>query len=157
MIDNIMKTVCICGGGSLGHVIAGWLSARNHTKVHILTNRPEKWTHEITIDTPDGDVFRGNIDIISNDPKNVIPSSDIVLLCLPGFLIKEELGTIKPYLTNDTYVGSVFSSTGFFFEAQKILNKKHNFYSKRPKERYFMKQLMNMQIIGIDHGYGVRP
>ena len=40
---------------------------------------------------------------------------------------------------------------------QKILNKKHNFYSKRPKERYFMKQLMNMQIIGIDHGYGVRP
>lgn len=123
MIDNIMKTVCICGGGSLGHVIAGWLSARNHTKVHILTNRPEKWDHEITIDTPDGDVFRGNIDIISNDPKNVIPSSDIVLLCLPGFLIKEELGTIKPYLTNDTYVGSVFSSTGFFFEAQKILNK----------------------------------
>ena len=40
---------------------------------------------------------------------------------------------------------------------QKILNKKHNFYSKQPKERYFMKQLMNMQIIGIDHGYGVRP
>ena len=39
----------------------------------------------------------------------------------------------------------------------KILNKKHNFYSKQPKERYFMKQLMNMQIIGIDHGYGVRP
>lgn len=38
-----------------------------------------------------------------------------------------------------------------------IANKKHNHYSKQPKERYFMKQLKNMQIIGIDHGYGVRP
>lgn len=50
--------------------------------------------------------------------------ADIVLLCLPGFLIKEELEKLKPILPAKAFVGSVFSSTGFFFEAQAILSKK---------------------------------
>lgn len=119
-----MKTVTICGGGSLGHVVAGWLSARNHALVNILTNRPEKWNHEILLDTPDGKNFKGQIAIISSNPADVIPQADVVLLCLPGFLIKTELEKIKPFLKKDTYVGSVFSSTGFFFEALNILDKK---------------------------------
>lgn len=86
-----MKTICICGGGSLGHVVAGWLSSRNHAKVNILTNRPEKWNNQIAIDTPEGIRLYGEICNISNKPEDVIPSSDIVLLCLPGFLIKDEL------------------------------------------------------------------
>ena len=48
-----MKIITICGGGSLGHVVAGWLSARNHAVVNILTGRPEKWQHNIEVDTPD--------------------------------------------------------------------------------------------------------
>ncbi len=119
-----MKTVTICGGGSLGHVVAGWLSARNHALVNILTNRPEKWNHEILLDTPDGKNLKGHIAIISSNPADVIPKADVVLLCLPGFLIKAELEKIKPFLKKDTYVGSVFSSTGFFFEALHILDKK---------------------------------
>lgn len=116
-----MKIITICGGGSLGHVIAGWLSARNHARVNILTNRPEKWSHEIAVDTPDGEVLNGKIAVISKNPGDVIPLSDVVLLCLPGFLIKDELERIKPYLGIRTFVGSVFSSTGFFFEAQTVL------------------------------------
>jgi len=117
-----MKTITICGGGSLGHVIAGWLSARNHAKVNILTIRPEKWTSKIKVDTPDGDILVGHLTMISNIAENVIPKSDVVLLCLPGFLIKEELKKIKPYLAPTTIVGCVFSSTGFFFEAKKVLS-----------------------------------
>lgn len=119
-----MKTVTICGGGSLGHVVAGWLSARNHASVNILTNRPEKWTHEIMLDTPDGKLLQGKIATISNNPEDVIPQADVVLLCLPGFLIKTELEKIKPCLSKNTYVGSVFSSTGFFFEALNVLNER---------------------------------
>ena len=117
-----MDRICICGGGALGHVIASWISGHHHVRVNILTNHPEKWEHHIVVDTPDGEVLQGEIDLISNDANEVIPSSHVVLLCLPGFLIKEELERIKPYLDSDTYVGSVFSSTGFFFEAQKILD-----------------------------------
>ena len=117
-----MYTICICGGGSLGHVIAGWLSARDHAKVNILTNRPEKWNYEIEVDTPEGSVLRGKISMISKYPKEVVPMADVVLLCLPGFLINGELEKLKPYLSPNAFVGSVFSSTGFFFEAQKILS-----------------------------------
>lgn len=117
-----MYTICICGGGSLGHVIAGWLSARDHAKVNILTNRPEKWNYEIEVDTPEGSVLKGKISMISKYPKEVVPMADVVLLCLPGFLINGELEKLKPYLSPNAFVGSVFSSTGFFFEAQKILS-----------------------------------
>ena len=117
-----MLTICICGGGSLGHVIAGWLSARNHAKVNILTNRPEKWNYEIEVDTPEGSILKGKISMISKYPEKVVPMADVVLLCLPGFLIKEELEKLKHVLPPKAFVGSVFSSTGFFFEAQKILS-----------------------------------
>lgn len=119
-----MYTVCICGGGSLGHVIAGWLSARNHATVNILTSRPQEWNHEITVDTPEGTALEGKITKISNLPEEVVPMADVVLLCLPGFLIKGELEKLKPYLSPKAFVGSVFSSTGFFFEAQKVLSDK---------------------------------
>lgn len=119
-----MYTVCICGGGSLGHVIAGWLSARNHATVNILTSRPQEWSHEITVDTPEGTTLEGKISKISNMPEDVVPLADVVLLCLPGFLIKGELEQLKPYLSLKAFVGSVFSSTGFFFEAQKVLSDK---------------------------------
>lgn len=116
-----MMTITICGGGSLGHVVAGWLSARNHATVNILTNQPEKWEHKIKIDTPEGTILEGMIATISSHPEYVIPMADVVLLCLPGFLIRNELERIKHHLAPHTFVGSVFSSTGFFFEAKDVL------------------------------------
>lgn len=118
------KIITICGGGSLGHVVAGWLSARGHADVNILTGRPEKWHHAIDVDTPDGMLLNGQIAKISNNPEDVIPQSDVVLLCLPGFMISKQLQAIKSVLHPSTFVGSVFSSTGFFFEALKILGTK---------------------------------
>lgn len=116
-----MDKICICGGGSLGHVIAGWLSAHHHALVNVLTNHPQKWEHNIFIGTPEGKILRGCIEMASDDAQKVVSNCDVVLLCLPGFLINEELMKIKPFLARNAYVGSVFSSTGFFFEAQKVL------------------------------------
>ncbi len=116
-----MKTICICGGGSLGHVIAGWLASRNHARVNVLTRRPERWNREIVVDTPDGLNLVGQIAKISNRPEEIIPESDVILLCLPGYMIARQLKEIKDYLNPSAFVGSVFSSTGFFFEAFEIL------------------------------------
>ena len=117
-----MKTICICGGGSLGHVIAGWLAAKGKARVNILTSRPGLWQPCIDIHTPDGNTLHGKLGKVSSHAAEVIPDSDIVLLCLPGYLIASELETIRPHLAADTLVGGVFSSTGFFFEAHKILS-----------------------------------
>ena len=78
--------------------------------------------HDICVDTPDGLTLRGKIERISNQPSEVIPGADVVLLCLPGFMIEQQLRLLKDYLLPQTFVGSVFSSTGFFFEALQILD-----------------------------------
>ena len=117
----MMRSICICGGGSLGHVVAGYLAATKPVKVNVLTQRPERWSREIVVDTPDGRVLHGGLNVVSSDPEEALSGVDVVLLCLPGFAIRDQLIKIRPYLNKDTYVGSVFSSTGFFFEAMKLL------------------------------------
>ena len=111
--------ICICGGGNLGHVCAGFLANRGH-QVSILTTKPERWNSELEIVAPDG-IFTGKISLISSKPEEVIPQAEIVLVCLPGYAIHDELVKIKPFLSKEAIVGSVVSSTGFFFEAFKAL------------------------------------
>lgn len=113
--------ITICGGGNLGHVCGGYLSAQKDNNVSLLTTRPELWTKQITVFDCHGNVIHGLFDMISSQPQDVIPESDLVLFCLPGFAIRHVLETIAPYLRPNTWIGTVVSSTGFFFEAMKIL------------------------------------
>lgn len=117
-----MKTICICGGGSLGHVTAGWIAAKEKAEVYVLTGRPESWQNVIRVATPEGKTLCGTVSKVGSDPAGLIPQADVVLFCYPGYMIGEELVRVKPYLRPDAYVGCVFSSTGFFFEAKKILD-----------------------------------
>ena len=111
--------ICICGGGNLGHVCAGFLANRGH-QVSILTTKPERWSSELKIVAPDK-AFTGNLTLVTSKPQEAIPQAEIVLICLPGFAIHDELFSIKPYLSKGCIIGSVVSSTGFFFEAFSIL------------------------------------
>ncbi len=119
----MLRNICICGGGSTGHVIAGYLSGKGKACVNILTTKPDRWSKLLKINTPDDGVIIGKPNVITDEPPLIIPQCDVVLLCLPGFAIKEELLKIQPYVKPGTFVGSVFSSTGFFFEALKIFDK----------------------------------
>lgn len=115
--------VCICGGGNLGHVVAGFLAAHSVCEVSLLTRHPEQWQQQLEITTPEGEVLKGELKNVSSDPKQVISHANIVLLCLPGFSLRETLQQIVPALTPGTAVGSIVSSTGFFFEAFELLPK----------------------------------
>ena len=114
-------TVCVCGGGNLGHVVAGFLAAHGDCAVNLLTRHPERWQPQLEISTPDGEILKGRLQTVSSNPSLVVSPADIVLLCLPGFSIREELQQIKPFLQAHTAVGSIVSSTGFFFEAFEAL------------------------------------
>ena len=111
--------ICICGGGNLGHVCAGFLANRGH-QISILTTKPERWGSELKIVAPD-QTFIGKLSVVTSKPEEAIPQAEMILVCLPGFAIHEELVNIKPYLPKDCLVGSVVSSTGFFFEAFQVL------------------------------------
>lgn len=119
MID--IRNICICGGGSLGSVIACIMASKGY-RVSLLTGHPGLWNESIEVTDPDGRRITGHIERASSNPDEVIPESHVVILCIPGYLIKGELEMIAPYVSSGTFVGSVFSSTGFFFEALKIIN-----------------------------------
>lgn len=113
--------VCICGGGNLGHVVAGFIAAQNQHEVTVLTRQPEQWNDKIIVETPSGKELVGHLYGVYNQPENATCDADIVLLCLPGFSIREVLLQIKDHLKPSAAVGSVVSSTGFFFEAMNVL------------------------------------
>lgn len=112
--------ICICGGGSLGTVSAGVISSMG-LEVSLLTGHPEKWKRHIRVVDQEGKTFEGDLDKISSEPERLIPRADIVLLCLPGYLIENMLREIRPFLKPGTAVGSIVGSTGFFFMAHEIL------------------------------------
>ncbi len=116
--------ICICGGGNLGHVVTGYLAAKKEYDVNLLTRHPERWSSTLQVFTPEGKTLEGTIHHLSANPADLIPQADIVLLCLPGYGIADTLKAICPYLRPQTAVGSIVSSTGFFFEAMNILSPK---------------------------------
>ena len=116
-----MKTICICGGGALGLVVASVLYHTREVAVRLLTAHPQQWSKSIeTIDSA-GKIYQGELERVSDRAEDVIPQSDVVLLCLPGFLIEQSLRQIAPFVTNQA-IGSIVSSTGFFFQAHRILD-----------------------------------
>ena len=118
-----MTRVCICGGGSLGLVTACVLAQQDGVEVNVLTSRPSQWSKDIKVSDLNGKLYQGHLHCISNQAKDVILQSDIVLLCVPGFLIEKTLRDIAPYITTQA-VGSIVSSTGFFFRAHEIFDSK---------------------------------
>lgn len=119
-----IKTICICGGGSLGIVCAGVFLSKGMS-VNILTGHPNRWSDTIKVYDVRGNEYGGKLNKVSSIPNEVIPSSDLVLITLPGFLIEDTLQEIKPFLSPNIIVGSIVSSTGFFFAAHKVLGDKH--------------------------------
>lgn len=115
-----MTRICICGGGSLSHVCAGVLASRPDVEVNILTRHPERWAQQLEVTDPDGRIYRGALHQVSNDPAITLTACDLILFCLPGYAIEEMLTTIHPFI-GTAVVGSIVSSTGFFFAAHRIL------------------------------------
>ena len=112
--------ICICGGGSLGHVCAAVIASRSNAMVSILTGHPQNWSSKVEAVDPENMSYSGPIVKASSNPEDVATGQDIILLCVPGYLIEKTLQDIKPCIGNAA-VGTVVSSTGFFFYAHRIL------------------------------------
>lgn len=121
--------ICVCGGGGLGHTCAGVLSNRPGVVVDMLTNHPEKWNHEFVVNMPDCSNVIGKLDVVTSNPKDVIPYADLIFFCLPAFMVEEEVLKIKPYLQKNTTVGAVVGNTGFFIYSHQHLPKGSKLFS----------------------------
>lgn len=113
--------ICICGGGHLGHVCAGVLASQDNVELNILSRNSSVWSNTIKIVDIYLREYYGKVNLITSNPEDAIKGADIILLCLPGYAIEETLRSIKPYLKQNQLVGSIVSSTGFFFIAHEVL------------------------------------
>ena len=117
--------ICICGGGNLGHVVAGYLAAKGRHKINILTGHPDSWSSTLCVNVKNEDKttsrLKGTLNCITSDARMVIPDADLIFICLPGPHIKQMLEKIKPYLRANTIVGSIVSNTGFFYQAHEVM------------------------------------
>lgn len=117
------KNICIVGGGGQCHAIAPWLSSKGYN-VNILTNRPQLWNNQFDYLLPDGTKKSTVLGLISSNPEEVISDADVVIVTVPGYANATELKRIKPFLKENAFIGGVFSSNGFFFDAIEILEDK---------------------------------
>jgi hypothetical protein len=101
--------------------VAGFVAAQKKHDVSLLTRHPERWSQSLTVELPSGTTCEGHLNGLFSDAKQAVSNADIILLCLPGYAIRETLLQIRDYLKPCAAVGSVVSSTGFFFEALELL------------------------------------
>ncbi|KAL3782169.1 hypothetical protein ACHAWO_004015 [Cyclotella atomus] len=134
-IENSKSVVCVFGGGNSAHVLIPFLSASGH-KVNLLTRRPDAWCDTVTCELqspskkrtmvdfgnvkhPAADVLqtvKGTINKKSSDPKDVIPESDVIVLCMPVHQYRDALTRLAPHINRskkDVFVGTVYGQAGF--------------------------------------------
>lgn len=113
--------ICICGGGHLGHVCAGVLASHVNVEVNILSSKARLWKKKLHVTDIAAHEYVGDLNLVTDIPELAVEGADLILLCLPGFAIEDTLLSLKPYLKDNQILGSIVSSTGFFFMAKKIL------------------------------------
>lgn len=144
-----MTKVCIVGGGNLAHATMGMFSLLGDVSINLLTNRPERWGNSFELTLPEGEVpsafasgtvlprkVTTHIAKVSADPAELVPGCDIVLLCLPAFLVEETIVKLAPFVDparlsagNAPILGSIVANTGFFIFCHKHLSPQAKLFS----------------------------
>ena len=73
-----MKAICICGGGSLGHVMAAVLGSHNDVKINILTGHPEAWGGFVSAIDSNGKNYIAEIKKVSSKASDVDAQESII-------------------------------------------------------------------------------
>lgn len=118
------QIITIVGGGSSTHTLIPFLTD-NTREINLLTSKPKEWNKNIILELRNSDdevqkEFRGNLNIISNKAEDVIPNSDIIILCMPVYKYREALKSIGKYISPNTVIGTVYGQGGFNFMVNEI-------------------------------------
>ena len=63
----------------------------------------------------------GKLNRVSSDPKDVVPGSNILIVCSPAHTKLALLQKINPYIEDGALVGSIYGQGGFDWQAQFAL------------------------------------
>lgn len=129
MHQRTKQVITVVGGGASAHVIIPFLSGAGH-EVQLLTRQPDRWSSRIllelqSIDQEVEETFEGVLTKVSDNPAEVIPRSDIVVLCMPVSAYRAALHQIAPHLREEpgVFVGTIYGQAGFNWMVDEIVEK----------------------------------
>lgn len=120
------KQLVVCGGGSSAHTLIPFLKD-SIFEVSVYTSKPERWHHQIDLEwhNPSGEVlgrYSGKLKKASNNPKELIPYADYIVLCMPVHQYRVCLKEIAPYINKNrtVFIGTVYGQAGFNWMVDEI-------------------------------------
>lgn len=122
----VAMTITICGGGRGAHTAAAYLGSKPGLAVNILTRRPIRWNKQILLSTDQsswemkGDIW-GLLNIVTDEPSQVIPQSNIIIIVSPAYAHRDILNKIAPFLNHGAVLGSIFCQGGFDWAVKSSL------------------------------------
>ena len=126
--------VTIIGGGNSGHVCASLIheNSNGRIKVQLFTSKPKQWSQTPLVTFPDGTTQKGYLSVISSDPREVFPQSDIILWTGPVNATKAVFENIRLYIDpRKTVVGTIFAQGLTHLLAHRIFGPEMKFFALR--------------------------
>lgn len=125
--------VTICGEGNAAHVMMGQMGSVPgvETRVLALQSAPQlqaalaETNNLVTVTNKfDGTRTVGKVDMVSSNPADVIPNSDLTIIPLPVFAHRPYLEAIAPHIDVGSAVGVLPGQGGTQWLAKKIFGDK---------------------------------
>lgn len=128
--------VCVCGGGNGAHTLTGLAASNSNIEVYVLTlykDEAEKWATAlkndsltVIINEKDGSTreVKSKPKLISNNPEEVIPNSDVIILTVPAFAHEQYFRAMAPHINKRALVVGLPGQAGFEFQCRDILGEK---------------------------------
>lgn len=117
--------ITIVGSGNIAHALVAYLGNKQmNNTVHVLSSQKQEW-EEVEANDGEGNVVKGRTGIITDDPSEIIPASDLILFTLPSFARKKVLKQIAPFVQENTIIGSFPGIAGFDEEVNQNIDIKN--------------------------------
>lgn len=121
-------TIVVAGGGHAAHVLLGLLGSNPLYTVKLWDSRAHHlptWraqlgasggTVAVTNEGASGDgsgPIEGRVAAVSDDPADVVPGADMIIIAAPAFAHEAYLKGSAPFVTDSTVVGTMVAAGGF--------------------------------------------
>lgn len=118
--------VCVVGAGNIGHYLMALIGANDWIKVNVLTSNADGFSDTVSsVNVTTGEVTSGRVDIVSTDPADVIPGSQMIIFAVPSNGYQTWADAVFPYVSDSTILGFMPGSGGPEFVFKKFIDEKH--------------------------------
>lgn len=117
--------ICVVGGGNIGSLLLGDFGSKGESvSARLYTPKPSKWSNKIEVCNKDGEVkYVSNLDLVSNNPSDVIADADIIISTLPSHVFPKVLKDIEPFIKTGAMIGVMPGSGGGEFFCKDLVKK----------------------------------